>query len=125
VDGRAYDQLSRMTHLQELVLSQPLPADDMQVSHFCSPLLPPHSCLPTFPSPTFPPQPDMQHRQWLDHIPPSFLLVILLMLLAAFGGDNVRCLLDIPSSLYGGDHSDTWHQVMADNAEMMQLTSIL
>ncbi|KAL0046454.1 hypothetical protein WJX82_000979 [Trebouxia sp. C0006] len=29
-DARAYDQLSRMTHLQELVLSKPLPADDVQ-----------------------------------------------------------------------------------------------
>ncbi|DBA80853.1 TPA: hypothetical protein ACH3X1_008067 [Trebouxia sp. C0004] len=30
LDGPAYDQLSHMTHLRELVLSQPLPADDMQ-----------------------------------------------------------------------------------------------
>ncbi len=48
-DERAYDQLSRMTHLQELVLSKPLPADDVQVSHYFSPLFPPHSSLPTLP----------------------------------------------------------------------------
>jgi len=27
--------------------------------------------------------------------------------------------------MYGKDHGDKWHQVKADNAEMMQLSSVL
>ena len=161
-DARAYDQLSRMTHLQELVLSKPLPADDVQVSHCLTPLYPPHSSLSTLPTTFYPPhsflptlpstfycphsslptlpshsslpalpsplvlaQPDVQHLQWLDHILLSFLLLIPLMQLAVSGGDNVWCLLDISPLLYGIDHSNMWHQINADNAEMMQLSSSL
>ena len=72
-DARAYDQLSRMTHLQELVLSKPLPADDVQVSHCLSPLYPPHSSLSTPPSPLFPLHSSLSTLPTTFYPPHSFL----------------------------------------------------